>query len=91
MSRKAEVFVLQAGYALWEKERNAQRADGTIVLVKSSVNVIVDTGLPKDREVILNGLKKHKLNSSDIKMSYVPMVTRIILVIIICFQKQRSL
>ncbi len=67
MSRKAEVFVLQAGYALWEKERNAQRADGTIVLVKSSVNVIVDTGLPKDREVILNGLKKHKLNSSDIK------------------------
>lgn len=58
---KAAVSVLQAGYAVWDKAMKSQRADGTITLVKSQFNIIVDTGLPKDKSVIVSGLKKHGL------------------------------
>lgn len=66
MQKKASVYVLQPGYAKWEEDLKIQRADGTIVLIKSTKNVIVDTGLPKDKAVILNGLKKYKLLTEDI-------------------------
>lgn len=56
---KAQVFVLQPGYAIWDDDLKAQKADGTITLVKSEKIIVVDTGLPKDKEVILRGLKKH--------------------------------
>jgi len=44
----------------------SQKADGTITLVKSRKNIIVDTGLPKDKAVILRGLRVHGIKSSDI-------------------------
>lgn len=56
---KAQVIVLQPGYAIWDNGLKAQKADGTITLIKSVKTIIVDTGLPKDKEVILQGLKKH--------------------------------
>ena len=56
---KAQVIVLQPGYAIWDDDLKAQKADGTITLIKSVKTIIVDTGLPKDKEVILQGLKKH--------------------------------
>lgn len=63
---KAEVFVLQSGYALWDKAMKSQKADGTITLVKSRKNIIVDTGLPKDKQAILRGLRLHGLDSRGI-------------------------
>jgi glyoxylase-like metal-dependent hydrolase (beta-lactamase superfamily II) len=66
MSKFAEVIVLQPGYAIWEKKLKAQRADGTITLVKSHKNIIIDTGLPKDKEVILNSLKQNGFKVGDI-------------------------
>ena len=40
-----------------------QKADGTISLIKSAHSTILfDTGLPKDREFILTGLKACVLN-----------------------------
>lgn len=66
MVKKAQVFVIQPGYAIWQEKLKAQKADGTITLIKSIKNVIVDTGLPKDKEVIINGLSKHGLIPEDI-------------------------
>ena len=53
MKKLAEVIIIQPGYAVWEKELSLQRADGTITLVKSKQNIIVDTGLPHDKDTIL--------------------------------------
>lgn len=61
MIKPAQVIVLQPGYAVWQKRLKAQKADGTISLIKSSQNIIVDTGLPKDKEVILKQLKANGL------------------------------
>jgi len=63
---KAKCFILQPGYALWDRAMKSQKADGTITLVKSRKNIIVDTGLPKDKAVILRGLRVHGIKSSDI-------------------------
>ena len=60
MIKPAEVIVLQPGYAVWQKRLKAQKADGTISLIKSSQNIVVDTGLPKDKQVILKKLKIKK-------------------------------
>lgn len=63
---KAKVVVLQAGYAKWENSKKAQKADGTITLIRSDKNVIVDTGLPKDKEIIISSLKNNQLSVEDI-------------------------
>ena len=66
MAKLAQVFVLQPGYAVWQKKLEAQKADGTISLIKSEKNIVVDTGLPKDKQVIVKGLAKHGLKPADI-------------------------
>lgn len=63
---KAQVIVLQPGYAIWDDNLKAQKADGTITLIQSEQTCIVDTGLPKDKEVIVQGLTKHDLTVNDI-------------------------
>ncbi|MDZ7586591.1 MAG: hypothetical protein U0946_02455, partial [Patescibacteria group bacterium] len=57
MNQLAQVIVLQPGYAVWQKSQQAQKADGTITLIKSTKNIIVDTGLPQDKPLILKKLQ----------------------------------
>lgn len=67
---KAKIHILQAGYAKWNKKKNSQKADGTISYIESSTNnIIVDTGLPKDKEIIIKKLKT--LNVDLTKINYV--------------------
>jgi glyoxylase-like metal-dependent hydrolase (beta-lactamase superfamily II) len=66
MKRLAKVHIIQPGYAIWSKKMKAQKADGTISMVISSVNAIIDTGLPKDKTVILKSLTKFGLTPEDI-------------------------
>lgn len=66
MKHPAIVTVIQPGYAIWEQRMKAQRADGTITFIESHNKVIVDTGLPKDKSVILEFLKKKNLQPKDI-------------------------
>ena len=63
---KAQVIVLQPGYAIWDDDLKAQKADGTITLIKSEKIIVVDTGLPKDKEVILQGLEKHGVTPDQV-------------------------
>ncbi len=57
----ASVTVLKPGYARWEGYAS-QRACGTITLVRSHKNCIVDLGIPADKTLILKELKAQKLN-----------------------------
>lgn len=66
MIKSAEVTVLQPGYAIWQKRLKAQKADGTISLIKSAKNILVDTGLPKDKDIIVNKLKSNGLTPEKI-------------------------
>lgn len=66
MKKLAEIHIIQPGYAIWDKKMKAQRADGTISLILSEKKILVDTGLPKDKSTILNGLKEHNLEPEDI-------------------------
>jgi len=66
MKDKAMLDVIQAGYALWDKRLKSQRADGTITLIQSQKIIIVDTGLPKDKEKILSTLQDFGQSPSDI-------------------------
>ena len=61
----ASVFVLKPGYARREGYAS-QRACGTITLVKSNKNCLVDLGIPGDKDHILKKLKEQKLAPSDI-------------------------
>lgn len=61
----ASVVVLKPGYARWEGYAS-QRACGTISLVRSHKNCIVDLGIPADKDLILKKLKEHKLAPKDI-------------------------
>jgi len=66
MKKLANVHVIQPGYAIWNKKMETQRADGTISLVISNENIIVDTGLPKDKTTILDALVQFGLAAKDI-------------------------
>lgn len=66
MKKYAEVSVIQPGYAKWKAKLKAQQADGTITLIKSQKLIVVDTGLPKDRSVILRELKKQKVSPARV-------------------------
>lgn len=61
----ATVTVLKPGYARWEGYAS-QRACGTITLIKSHKNCLVDLGIPNDKDVILAQLKKHDITPKDI-------------------------
>lgn len=61
----ASVIVIKPGYARWEGYAS-QRACGTITLVKSHKNCVVDLGIPKDKEVILSQLRANGLSPKDI-------------------------
>jgi len=63
--RDAEVVVIQPGYSRWISPTQ-QRADGTITLVKGSTNVIVDTGGPRDKQAIVEGLRSEGLRPNDV-------------------------
>ncbi|OGG11647.1 hypothetical protein A2Z00_01170 [Candidatus Gottesmanbacteria bacterium RBG_13_45_10] len=65
MKKQATVIVLKPGYARWEGYAS-QRACGTITLIKSHKNCIVDLGVPSDKERILKELKKQNLTTKDI-------------------------
>ena len=60
-----EVFVLLPGYADWTSP-GKQRASGTVTLIKGEQNVIVDTGLPKQKSLILKRLKDHGVSPSEV-------------------------
>jgi len=61
----ASVIVLKPGYARWEGYAS-QRACGTITLVRSHKNCIVDLGIPADKTLILKELKAQKLSPGDV-------------------------
>ena len=62
-----EVIVLKEGYCISDEPGTGlQRAAGTITLVKGSQNVIVDTGNPWDKQLILDGLNQHGLKPEQI-------------------------
>ncbi len=61
----AEVKVLKAGYARWVTPGQLY-ADGTITLVKGQHNVLVDTGLPLDRQTIVERLRAEHLEPGDV-------------------------
>lgn len=62
----ASVTVIKPGYARWEGGYASQRACGTITLIKSHKNCIVDLGIASDKNTILQGLKRNKLSPKDI-------------------------
>lgn len=61
-----EVIVLKEGYSIKEGP-GQQRACGTITLLKGPSNVIVDTGNPWDKDLILEGLSKHGCSPEKIQ------------------------
>jgi glyoxylase-like metal-dependent hydrolase (beta-lactamase superfamily II) len=61
----ATVHVLKAGYSRMDAD-GMSHADGTITLVRSSVNVLVDTGNPADGEEIVRLLEAEGLSSGGI-------------------------
>jgi glyoxylase-like metal-dependent hydrolase (beta-lactamase superfamily II) len=60
-----QVKVLRAGYSRAAGPAQ-QRADGTITLVKGAQNIVVDTGGPWDRQVILSALQAEGLEPHDV-------------------------
>ncbi len=61
----SEVLVLIPGYA-WRAGSGKQRASGTITLIRGEKNVIVDTGIPTQRDELLAKLNEHGLAATDI-------------------------
>lgn len=59
------VTVLKAGYALWTGP-GQQRASATATLIQGRVKMVVDTGLPIDRELILDALRTNNVRSEEI-------------------------
>lgn len=61
-----DVVVLKVGYYT-EENSSTSKADGTVTLVKGSPhNIIVDTGLPSDRDIIINLLADNGFTPDDI-------------------------
>ena len=60
-----EVKVIKPGYTTWLSDTEV-KADGTITLITGPKNIIVDTGLPQDRDTILTALQKENLKPEDI-------------------------
>src|SRR5258706_8159006 len=62
-----EVIVLIPGYAEWTGP-GKQRASGSVTLIKGGTKVIVDTGVPNQKDKIIKKLKEHGLNCGDIEV-----------------------
>jgi glyoxylase-like metal-dependent hydrolase (beta-lactamase superfamily II) len=63
---KNKVFVLKDGYA-FTQESGEHRANCSITLIiGSQKNILVDTGLPADKDAIITGLKDHGLGVENI-------------------------
>jgi glyoxylase-like metal-dependent hydrolase (beta-lactamase superfamily II) len=60
------VVLLKEGYSEWTGPTK-QRAAATVTLVRGPTNVIVDTGLPSDRNLILRGLNDQGLVPDQIE------------------------
>lgn len=63
--KSASVIVLKPGYARWEGYAS-QRACGTITLIRSQKNCIVDLGNATDKDFILKKLKANGLTPKNI-------------------------
>ena len=64
---KAIVKIIQPGYAVWQDKLSMQKADGTISFISSGNNkIIVDTGLPKDKQVIKKFFKEEKITLEQV-------------------------
>ncbi|XP_005103855.1 metallo-beta-lactamase domain-containing protein 1 [Aplysia californica] len=61
-----EVIVLKEGYNHPETQ-GTTRAGATVTLLKGPSNIIVDTGSPWDKDVVLKGLAGHNLKPEDIQ------------------------
>lgn len=60
-----DVIVIKEGYSK-PVEKGAVRAGGTITLLKGPHNILIDTGSPWDRDLLLNGLKANGLSPDEI-------------------------
>ncbi|XP_052105790.1 metallo-beta-lactamase domain-containing protein 1-like [Mytilus californianus] len=60
-----EVIVLKEGYSVSDGP-GLMKAAGTITLLKGPQNIMVDTGNPWDKQLILDGLEKHGLKPEQI-------------------------
>ena len=60
-----EIKVLRPGYAI-SLGPAKQKAAGTITLIKGNKNIIVDTGIPTDRRIILERLKREEIKPDQI-------------------------
>ena len=60
----AKVTVLLVGYS--RDEHGETFADGTITLIQSEKNIVVDTGVIGDEKTILQGLEKASLSPEDV-------------------------
>jgi len=60
-----DVKILRPGYATSIGPAR-QKASGTITLVRGNKNILVDTGNPIDRKIILRELRKHGVNPNRI-------------------------
>jgi glyoxylase-like metal-dependent hydrolase (beta-lactamase superfamily II) len=61
-----KVIILIPGYAEWSGP-GRQRASGTVTLIKGRTNVIVDTGVPSQKKLILKRLGAAGVTPDDIK------------------------
>jgi len=61
-----EVIVIKEGYCQPEAE-GCMKAGGTITLLKGPFNIMVDTGSPWDKEIIMKGLSSKNLTPEDIQ------------------------
>ncbi|XP_029436490.1 metallo-beta-lactamase domain-containing protein 1 [Rhinatrema bivittatum] len=57
--------VIKKGYSETDQDGN-MRADGTITLIKGPQVIVVDTGSPWDRDLILQRLAEHGLQPTDV-------------------------
>uniref|UniRef100_A0A1B6FWH0 Metallo-beta-lactamase domain-containing protein 1 n=1 Tax=Cuerna arida TaxID=1464854 RepID=A0A1B6FWH0_9HEMI len=63
-----DIYVISEGYSCMLNE-STMAANCTSTLIKGKNNIIVDTMTPWDKDIIINGLKKHNISCEDI--SYV--------------------
>ncbi|KAL5004508.1 hypothetical protein ScPMuIL_017964 [Solemya velum] len=60
-----EIFILKEGYS--KDDNGSYRACGTVTVVKGLSNIIVDTGSPWDKDLIIQGLNQHGLTPEKIQ------------------------
>lgn len=62
-----DVIVIKEGYSKpLDKATGFMKAGGTITLLKGPQNILIDTGSPWDRDLLLSGLKTNGLSPEEI-------------------------